>query len=80
MGPVKEDKTVVLSLKLKALEDQMDKAVKSCESDSALYRNQAAIYNAARHVLETVETLEEAGLEHSDAMTIAQLLEMRFRR
>lgn len=74
------DKTILLSLKLKNLEDQMEKAVKSCESDSALYRNQAAIYNVARHVFETIETLEEAGLEHSDAMTIAQLLEMRFRR
>lgn len=77
MGPVKEDKTVVLSLKLKALEDQMEKAVKSSYVDGSMFRDRGAVYREARDVLEVVETLEDAGIEHTDAVMISILINMR---
>lgn len=77
MGPVKEDKTVVLSLKLKALEDQMEKAVKSSYVDGSMFADRGGIYREARDVLEVVETLEDAGIEHTDAVMISILINMR---
>ena len=75
---MEEDKTILLSLKLKDLEDQMDKACKACMNDSQLFRQQSAIYYTARRFFELVETLEEAGLEHSDAIMLAMLHYSRF--
>lgn len=80
MEPIKEDKTVVLSLKLKALEDQMTKTAVSSLIDANIYRQHGEVYKAAKELLETVEILEDAGLEHSDAMMISVLHSMRQRR